>query len=271
MLKSAVAEVEAAELDMQNVKSLTEKKIVSKTKLAMTKAKLEALYAKADEMRSYEASAKLRLAYTEIKAPFDGIIDRLPHKVGSLVDENELLTTLSDNKEVYAYFNVSEKEYLAYSFNKKDKDEAEKITLILADNSLHPYKGTIETIEGEFDKGTGSIAFRARFPNPEGILRHGSSGKVRLKRHVKNALVIPQKATFEIQDKMYVYLLDKSNKVKMQSITIKLRLPHLYVLGSGLNASDRIIYEGIQDIAVGLKIRPEKIDLRQIIPQLAKQ
>jgi len=271
MLKSAIADAKAAELDVQNIKTLAEKNVVSTTELSIAKSKLDALHAKTEEMKSYEASARLRLAYTGIKAPFDGVIDRIPNKTGSLLDEGELLTTLSDNHEVYAYFNVSEKEYLAYANNKEGKENQKNVSLILADNSLHPYKGAIETIEGEFDQGTGSIAFRARFPNPENILRHGASGKVRLKRHLKNALVIPQKATFEIQDKMYVFVLDKDNTLKTRSIVPKMRLSHLYVIGSGLTASESIIYEGIQDVTEGLKIIPKRVDLHKIIPQLANQ
>jgi RND family efflux transporter MFP subunit len=271
MLKSAIADAKAAELDLQNVKTLSDKNIVSKTEFEMARSKFDALNAKTEEMRSYEASARLHLAYTEIKAPFEGVIDRIPNKTGSLIDGGTLLTTLSDNKEVYAYFNVSEKEYLAYTADKTNKEESNKVSLILADNSMHAYKGIIETIEGEFNQGTGSIAFRARFPNPEQVLRHGSSGKVRLKRYVKNALVIPQKATFEIQDKMYVFVVDKNNRVKMRNIVSKMRIPHLYIISSGLALSDRIIYEGIQDVTDGLKINPQPVDLKSIIPKLANQ
>ncbi len=269
VLKSTIAEMKTAELDVQNVTTLLNKNIVSKTELAIAKAKLEALQAKTEEMRAYESSARLRLAYTEVKAPFNGIIDRIPNKTGSLVDEGELLTTLSDNTEIYAYFNVSEKEYLAYTANQSPTQVQNTVSLLLADNSLHPYKGVIETIEGEFNHGTGSIAFRARFANPMGILRHGASGKVRLRRHIRQALVIPQKSTFEIQDKMYVFIVDKNNQVKMHSIVPKLRLPHLFVVASGLSSNDRIIYEGIQDVSEGLKIKPELVDMRSIMPLLA--
>jgi len=271
MLKSAIADLKAAELDLQNVKTLSDKDIVSKTEFEMAKARLDALNAKAEEMRSYEASARLRLAFTEIKAPFEGVIDRLPNKAGSLLDEGTLMTTLSDNREVYAYFNVSEKEYLSYSSNRTNTSEYNLVLLIRADNSIHPYKGRIETIEGEFNQGTGSIAFRARFPNPENILRHGASGKVRLNRYLRKVMVIPQKATFEIQDKIYVYVVDRSNKVSMRNVVVKMRIPHLYVIGAGLSVTDRIIYEGIQDVSDGLRVKPEPLDLHKIIPKLAKQ
>ncbi|WP_428656586.1 efflux RND transporter periplasmic adaptor subunit [Runella sp.] len=270
-LKSAIAEAKTAELDLQNVKKLVDKNVVSKTELDMAKAKLDALNARVEQAESEEQSAKLNLSYAEIKAPFDGIIDRIPNKIGSLIDEGTLLTTLSDNNEVYAYFNVSEKEYLEFASGSKEAANRNEVSLILANNEEHSHKGFVETIEGEFDNATGSIAFRARFPNPERILKHGSSGKVRILKKVRNALVIPQKSTFEIQDKIYVYVIDNDNKVQMRSFVPKLRIPHLYILESGLSMNDKIIYEGIQDMKVGMQIDPEMVPLKKIINQLERQ
>ncbi|MBB6001520.1 efflux RND transporter periplasmic adaptor subunit [Arcicella rosea] len=267
MLKSTIAEAKAAELNLQNVKLLVDKNVVSKTEYEMAKAKLDALNAKIEEAQSHETSAKLKLSFTEIKAPFDGIVDRIPNKIGSLIDEGTLLTTISDNKEVFAYFNVSEKEYLDFAKTIRESAKSE-VSLILANNETHDYKGNIETIEGEFDKNTGSIAFRARFSNPERILKHGSSGKVRIKNHVKNALVIPQKSTFEIQDKVYVFVVDKNNKIQTRNIVPKLRIPHLFIIQSGVSTSDRIIYEGIQNLKDGMTIIPEMIAMDKIITEL---
>ena len=271
VLKSAIAEAKTAELDLQNVKKLVDKNVVSKTEWDMAKAKLDALNARIEEAESEEQNARLKLSYSEIKAPFDGIIDRIPNKIGSLIDEGTLLTKISDNNEVYAYFNVSEKEYLDFAANNRDPSQRREVSLILANNEEHPHKGFVETIEGEFDNATGSIAFRARFPNPERILKHGSSGKVRLLRKVHDALVIPQKSTFEIQDKVYVYVVDEQNIVQMRSFIPKLRIPHLYILESGLSRNDQIIYEGIQDMKVGMEVEPEMVPLRQIINQLEQQ
>ncbi|TLD40824.1 MAG: putative Co/Zn/Cd efflux system membrane fusion protein [Candidatus Jettenia ecosi] len=270
VLKSTIAEAKAAELDLQNVKILVEKNIVSKTELQMAQAKLDALHAKVDEAQSYVASAELNLSYTVIKAPFDGIIDRIPNKVGSLVDEGNLLTTLSDNKEVFAYFNVSEKEYLDFT-TLIDSEKKNDVTLVLANNQIHSCNGCIETVAGTIDKDTGNIAFRACFPNPDLLLKHGSSGKVRVTKEEKNALIIPQKATFEIQDKMYVFTVDSANTIKMKSIVPKLRIPHLYVIESGLSSHDRIIYEGIQLVKEGDKIIPDVISMKQILAQSKEQ
>jgi membrane fusion protein (multidrug efflux system) len=244
-----------------------DKKIVSKTELEKAEVNFDAANAKIDEAKANEASANINLSLAEIKAPFDGTINRIPFKTGSLIDEGTLLTSLSNNKEVYAYFNVSEEEYLEYTTLKENAEKG-NITLLLANGQPHKYHGSIETIDGEFDKNTGNIAFRAKFPNPDLVLKHGSSGKVQLGNTLKNALLIPQKTTFEIQDKLYVFVIDANNIVKQRNIIIKQRLPHLYVIESGLSANDKIIYEGIQNLKEGDKILTDFVPMQQIISQL---
>lgn len=272
LLKSTIAEAKATELLLQNTKQLVEKKVVSNTELEMAQAKLDALNAKIEEAQSIEASAQLKLSFTQIRAPFDGIIDRIPNKVGSLIDEGTLMTSISDNSEVFAYFNVSEKEYLEFVTDVKAANSAtQEVSLILANNLKHPYAGKIETIEGEFDESTGSIAFRARFANPEKVLKHGATGKIRVTKSIKQGIVIPQKSTFEIQDQIFVYVVDENNKVQMRSFTPKLRMPHLYIVGSGLSTSDKIVYEGIQNIKAGTKIETELVPMKTIIADLGKQ
>ncbi|AEI49206.1 efflux transporter, RND family, MFP subunit [Runella slithyformis DSM 19594] len=269
MLKNAIAEAKAAELTLQNTKLLVDKNVVSKTELEMAKAKLDALNAKIDEARSHEATAEIRLARTDIRAPFDGVIDRIPNKVGSLVDEGTLMTTISDNSQMLAYFSVSEKEYLDYMENEKQTPHRE-VSLILANGEEHSYKGHVETLESEFNAETGSIAFRARFPNPERILKNGSTGKVRIRNQIKNALVIPQKSTFEIQDKIYVYLIDADGRIKSRNFIPKLRIPHLYVLQSGLEKSDKFVYEGTQNLREGVQIKPQFVAMQNILNQIIK-
>jgi len=263
-LKSAVAEAKAAEVDLMNVKKLVERNVISKTELEMAQAKFDAANARIEEADSDEANARLNLSFTEIKAPFDGIINRIPNKVGSLIDEGTLLTSISDNKEVFAYFSVSEREYLDIKAQ-NSSEHKKQVELLLANNQPYPLKGTIETVEGEFDKSTGNIAFRARFDNPQQILKHGSSGKILLKKQLKNAMLIPQKATFEIQDKMYVFVIDKKNVVTMRCISPQLRLDYLFVVESGITPNDKIIYEGIQQVKEGDKINPQYINLGEMI------
>jgi len=269
-LKSAIAELKINQLELENVKKLFDKNIVSKTELDKVNALLDAANAKIEEAKSEEQVAKLHLSYAEIRAPFDGITDRIPFKKGSMIDEGSLLTTISNNKEVFAYFNVSEKEYLNIRAQKASIDK-NKITLLLANNQPHQYKGTIETIDGEFDKNTGNIAFRAKFANPDILLRHGSSGKVQLINELDKALVIPQKSTFEIQDKYYVFLVDANNTIKAKNILVKQRLPHLFVIENNLSVNEKIVYEGIQNVKEGDQINGEFISMRKIISKFNSQ
>ena len=263
-LKAAAA-VKEAELGMLNAKTLSDKDIVSKSESAIAQAKL-------DEAKADLALAKLHLSLTEIKAPFDGVIDRIPLKIGSLIDEGALLTTLSDNKNVYAYFNVPEKEYLEYK-SLADTGNMHSVSLVLANNELHKYKGIVETIEGQFDNNTGNIAFRAKFPNPEMLLKHGETGKVQMTIPLRNALLIPQKATYELQDKVYVFVVDKNNVVKSRLITIKNRLPDIYVVGEGLSDGDKIVLEGVQNVKDDDKIEYKYVEPGTVISslQLIKQ
>lgn len=246
-LLKAQAEAKAAEIELQNARTLADKNIVSKNEQALAQTKLEAA-------RAEIALAQLHLSFTEIRAPFDGTIDRIPKKLGSLIDEGELLTSLSDNSEMFAYFNVSEPEYLEYQTNIKGRADS-KVSLLLANNSVLPFKGAVEVIESEFNNETGNIAFRARFPNTDKLLRNGETGKVLMTVPVKNALIIPQKATYEIQDKKYVFVVDKNNVVRSRNITVRGEMPDLYVVESGLTDKDRILLEGVQKVKDDDKIR----------------
>ena len=246
-LLKAQAEQKSAEIELQNAKMLADKNIVSKNEQAVAQSKLQS--AKAEV-----ALAKLHLSFTEIRAPFDGTIDRIPLKLGSLIDEGELLTSLSDNSQMFAYFNVSEPEYLQYQTDVKDRAES-KVSLLLADGESFKYKGNVEVIESEFNNETGNIAFRARFPNSGKLLRNGETGKVQMLVPLKNAIVIPQKATYEIQDKKYVFIVDKNNKVTSREITITGEIPDLYVIKTGLAETDKILLEGVQKVKENDKIK----------------
>lgn len=260
-LLKAKAAAKGAELELQNEKKLADKNIVSQTELALAQAKLE-------EANAEVALAELNLSYCEIKAPFEGTVDRTRFKVGSAIDEGTLLTSLSNNKEVYAYFNLTENEYLDYKSRNKKDDDKSIATLLLANGEEHKYKGEVETIESEFDNGTGNISFRAKFPNPDLLLKHGETGKVRLTIPIKNALIIPQKATYEIQDKIFVYVVDKNNTIKSRNIVIKQNLSNLYIIQSGLSENDKIIYEGIQTAKEDSKVQTKFVPLKDIIGKL---
>ena len=257
-LKSALAELKSIEVSTKNTRLLVEKNIVSKSELETAEARKEALEAKIEESKSAISVAELNLSFTQIRAPFSGVLNRIPNKTGSLVEEGTLLTTISDNREVFAYFNVSEKDYLDYIIS-SEKGKSKEVSLLLSNGNLYSRKGIIETTESEFNRSTGNLAFRAKFPNPDQILKHGSSGKVLVKNELKSALLIPQKSTFEIQENTYVYVLGNDNTVQMRKIIPSIRLPHLYVVSSGLSLNDQIIYEGIQRVKEGDKIIPQKV------------
>ena len=257
--KNAIADLKAAEVEVKNVKLLVEKNIVSKTELDVITAKADALKANVDEALAHKEQAALHLSYTKIKAPYHGIINRIPKKVGSLIAEGDMLTSISDNQEVFTYFNLSEIEYLNYLASEEKKTKI--VSLKLANNALFGYKGKIEMIESEFDRSTGNIAFRARFPNPDGILKHGANGKVVVNKHLKNALLIPQKSTFEIQDQLYVFVVNQDNVLEQRTIIPKMRIPDFYVVESGLSKDDKILFEGAENVKDGTKIHPVAVDL----------
>ena len=261
--KSAAADLKSAEIELDNSQKLLDKKIIGKPEYDLAEAKVEALKAKVEEAQSDEAQANLNLSFAEIKAPFDGIINRIPNKTGSLIEEGTLLTSISNNKEVFAYYNVSEKDYLDYATS-KGEGKSKEVLLVLANGNVYKHKGIIETTESEFDKSTGNIAFRAKFPNPENLLKHGASGKVQVKTELKNAMLIPQKSTFEIQENIYVFTVTTDNKVQQTKVTPLARLPHWYVIEQTLSASDKIIYEGIQKVKDGDIVIPEPISFSQI-------
>ncbi|PWG79643.1 efflux RND transporter periplasmic adaptor subunit [Pararcticibacter amylolyticus] len=265
-LNSIVAEAKAAELEVERVKLLVNKKVISSSELPVAEAKLSALRSRIEEARSAATFASARLSYANVRAPFDGFIDRIPLKTGSLISEGTLLTSVSDVGSVYAYFKVSENEYLQYIRNKERREKNwNRVSLVLADGSLYSQPGTIETVESEFEESTGSIAFRATFPNPQKHLKHGATGRILLSQTIKNAVIVPQKSVFEIQDKNFVFLLGRENKVKMQSVSPVKRFSHFYIVSEGLKQGDKIVYEGLQDIRDGVEIKPRYVKMDSIL------
>ena len=257
--QKAQAEIKASEIELSNTKALADKNIVSKNELAMAHAKL-------DQAKAEASLAQIHLSFTEIRAPFAGTIDRIPLKLGSLIDEGALLTSLSDNSQMFAYFNVSEPEYLDYQTNLKGRAN-NKVGLLLANNQPFKYKGEVETIESEFDNETGNIAFRARFPNSDKLLRNGETGKVQMTVPLKGALIIPQKATYEIQDKIYVFVVGNDHVARSKQITVYSQMPDLYVV-SGISATDKIMLEGVQKVKDDDKVNAEYRAPREVMAQL---
>lgn len=256
-VESAKAAAKIAEVEMERVKALVDKKVIIASELDLAKARVADAYAKIREAEADVADAQNKISYLSVRSPFNGTIDRIPMKMGSVIDDGTLLTTLSDNQEIYAYFNVSENEFLQYQRTANGSAQQNRAAaLILADGTQYPYMGKIETQESAFSGNTGSIAFRARFTNPNNILKHGASGKIQLATDLDKKLLVPQKAVMEIQDKSFVFVVNADNKVKMQSFTPEMRISEYIVVQSGLNPGDMIVYEGVQNIRDGSPIKP---------------
>lgn len=258
--QKAKAEVNFAEIEYSNTKRLADSSIVSPNELALANARLNK--AKADL-----SLAQAHLSFTTIRAPFAGIMDRFHVRLGSLVDEGELLSTLSDNSKMWIYFNVPETEYLDYAVKAKS-DTPLEVKLQMANNQLFEYSGKVETIEADFNNETGNIAFRATFPNPKGILRHGETGNILMPTSLKGALLIPQKATFEILDKKYVFVVDEKDIVRTRHITIGTEIPHLYAITDGLEEHDRILVEGLRKVRNNQKIKVDFLAQKKILAEL---
>ncbi len=340
-LDAEVAEAQLAQLEVNYTQQLVDQKVVSANELALQQAKLAKAKAKV-------TLAQAELAFTDVRAPFDGIVDRLHEQDGSLVKEGDILTTLSDNSVMWVYFNVPEARYLEHMANLQrasksneansdaedaDENESEKpipvtdlpaavstlvttnypkciitkaevetdgtkttyeleivtvdgkkleveispdgklleveveaddntqseqqIDLVLADGRKYTHTGLIAAIEAKFNHETGNIPFRADFPNPDRLLRHGQTGNVLIHHTLKNAMVIPQRATFEILDKRYVWVIGDDNVVHQRPIVILHEQEDIFVIGGGLSVKDKIILEGVRQVHEGQHVEYE--------------
>ncbi len=242
------AEYSISQIEYTQTEGLAKKKVVSLNELALAKAKFEKSKATLD-------LAKTHLDFTTVSAPFAGIMDRFQVRLGSLIEQGQLLTTLSDISSLWVYFNVSERDYLNYMEKKKTVAAPVVAKLLLANGKVYEHEGKIDTIEADFDNATGNVAFRASFPNPDQLLRHGETGNVILTEALTDVLLIPQKATFEILDKKYVYVIDGKGAVQSREITIAKEVPHLFVVQSGLTDGDTVLIEGLGKVTKGQKVK----------------
>jgi membrane fusion protein (multidrug efflux system) len=252
------AEAHVAQLEFNYTKKLSDDKVVSKNEVALHQAKLAKAQAKAD-------LAKAELEFATVKAPFDGIIDRLHQQQGSLVQEGDVLTTMSDNSVMWVYFNVPEARYLEYMADLKQHKAEMQIELVLANGEKFDQPGKIGAIEADFNNENGNISFRADFPNPYRLLRHGQTGTILIHRVQNDALVIPQRATFEILDKRYVYVVDEDDVAHQREIEVQNELDDIFVIDKKfLAVSDKIVLEGARQVRDGDKVefeerRPEEV------------
>jgi len=277
-LLAAQANMEKAKVEVDRLTPLVENNVISDVQLKTAKAAYDAAKASVEQSKAMVGNAQINVGYTYIKAPVSGYIGRIPYKLGSLVGkgEDQPLTVLSDVSEVYAYFSMSESDFIVFKNKYEGNTLEEKIKhvppveLILADDSAYTQKGKIELVEGQFDKTVGAINFRASFPNPSRILRTGNTGKIRLPQMFKSVLIVPQDATFEIQDKTFVYAVGDSNKIVTKPITISGRTTNYYYVSNGLKAGEKIVLSsqstmlmgGLRD---GMRITPQSVSTDSLL------
>ncbi|WP_447642898.1 MULTISPECIES: efflux RND transporter periplasmic adaptor subunit [Chitinophagaceae] len=264
-LAAARANMQKAKVEIDRLTPLVESKVISPVQLQTANEEYAAAKAVAAQAEAGVGNAKINIGYTLITAPVSGYIGRIPYKLGSLVSKNDTqpLTLLSDVQEMYAYFSLSEQDFIAFKNKYAGNTLEEKIRkipeveLVLPDNSIYPKKGKISLVEGQFDKTVGAITLRASFPNAGGMLRTGNTGRIRLPEDLSGILTVPQESTFEIQDKVFVFAVDNDNKVESRPITIAGKTEHYYFVNTGLKSGEKIIYTGTGSLHDGMKIKPQ--------------
>ncbi|MGM8360299.1 efflux RND transporter periplasmic adaptor subunit [Flavobacterium sp. ARAG 55.4] len=274
-LHAAEAALINAQLEVDKLAPLVQNKVVSDYQLKTAKASQKIAAANIEQARAMVASARINLGYTNVIAPVSGYIGRLPKKQGSLVSATDIepLTTLSDVHEVFVYFSLSETDFIKFKSQYNGNTIGDKIknlppvTLILADNNAYAKSGKIDMVDGQFDKTTGAITLRATFPNANGTLRSGNTGKIRLGINHDDAILIPQSATIEMQDKVFVFTLNKENKVSKMPVSIIGKSGTNYLVSEGVKSGDQIVLSGIDKLQEGQEIQPQKaaVEVAQII------
>ncbi len=265
------AELQRVAIQLQNTEKLFEQKVVSDQEVALARTEWEKAKANVE-------LATAELAFTEIRAPFDAILDRQYEQEGSLIEEGDMLTTLSDNAVMWVYFNVPEADYLDYRVIPGAVDPANqqllklpntRIELQLANGKVFDQAaGDTVTVESTFDNETGTILFRADFPNPIGLLRHGQTGTLLIHRTVEDAIVIPQRSTFEILDKRYVYVVDADGVAHQRTITVSHEMDDVFVVGSGVEMNDKVVLDGVRQVRDGAHLEFEYRDPEEALQNL---
>ncbi|MCD8166109.1 MAG: efflux RND transporter periplasmic adaptor subunit [Bacteroides sp.] len=256
---SAQASLNTALLNVERMRPLAEKNIISTVQLETYENAYASAQTTLEQAEASVANARATLSWTQVKSPVDGIVGAIPYRQGSLVSSANTLTTVANTRNVYAYFSLNEKELLDILKERKNTASSgvsgmPAVNLILADGSTYPYKGRIETISGVVNTTTGSVNLRAEFANPQYLLRSGTSGKIVIPRIVSNTFLIPQKATFAQQDKTLVYKVQGDSVV--QKIITAESTPdgQNYAVTSGLQRGDTIVTDGIATLSNGKKI-----------------
>ena len=259
MYAAAKASLENAEINVNKLQPLVQNNVISDVQLKSAQAAYNAAKANVAQAAAAVQSARINVGYTSITAPANGYVGKIPLKTGSLARESadDPLTVISETKDIRAYFSMSEVAFLQFkdlfpgkTFEQKIK-QMPPVELILASDSAYPEKGKVELAEGQFNKTTGAINFRATFPNAQGTLRSGNTGKIRIARKLNNAIIVPQESTFELQDKIFVYTVADSNKIVTKPITVSGKSANYYYVSNGVSPGEKIVLSSQSTLMMG--------------------
>jgi len=273
VLAAAKANLANAEINVSKLAPLVKENIVSDVQLRAAQSLYDAAKANVAQAEAGVQNASINLGYTVISAPSEGYVGRIPFKTGSLVGlmTTEPLTVLSSVNNIRAYFSFSEKDFLEFkekfeggSIEEKIKQMPE-VELVLADGSVYPQKGKVEIVSGQFDNSKGTISFRASFPNANGLLRSGNSGRIRIPDAAPAVLVVPKEATFELQDKVFVFTVGKNNTVLSKPVIVANATSNYYLLKSGLEPGEKIVYSGLDRLKDGAAIQPQPMTIDSLL------
>jgi membrane fusion protein, multidrug efflux system len=263
---AAKARISVAQVEVDKLIPLVEKNIISPVQLETAKANLA-------QAKANYSSISANIDYATVKSPVNGYVGAINFREGSLVSPNDAtpLTTVSDIKQVYAFFTLNEVNYLDFLQNAQGKNLEEKISnfpevsLILANGNVYSEKGKIQTSAGQVNQNTGTVSFRAVFNNPNQMLTNGNSGKIQIPTIYKDVIVVPQEATFEQQGRVMIFKLGENNKVVATLLEIKASVDNLYVVESGLKAGDKIVVSGVGKLKTDMPITPQPVPFDSII------
>ncbi|HKC35622.1 MAG TPA: efflux RND transporter periplasmic adaptor subunit [Chitinophagaceae bacterium] len=271
--EAAKASLENAAINVNKLVPLVQNNVISDVQLKSAQAAYNVAKANVVQAAAAVQAARINLGYTSVIAPASGYIGKIPLKTGSLVGKAtiEPLTVLSETRDIHAYFSMSEINFLQFKDQFPGATIEQKIRqmppveLVLASDSIYTQKGKVELAQGQFDKTTGTINFRATFPNENGLLRSGNTGKIRIARDLGNSVVIPQEATFELQDKVFVFAVGDSNKVSSKPLTISGTSGNYYLVQGGVSPGERIVYTGLDRLREGVVIQPQPMSMDSLL------
>ncbi|XCF07864.1 efflux RND transporter periplasmic adaptor subunit [Tamlana crocina] len=268
--EAAKAQVNVAQVEVDKLKPLVEKNIISPVQLETAKANLA-------QAKAAYSSIAANIGYATVKSPVDGYVGSINFREGTLVSAADAtpLTTVSDISQVYAFFTLNEAQYIDHLKRMTGKTKAERIknspdvSLVLANGDIYSEKGRIQTSTGQISETTGTIKVRAAFDNPNELLTNGNSGKIRIPSTYENAVVVPQSSTFEQQGKVMIYTLGEDNKVSSKIIEVEAKVDNLYVVKSGIDASTKIVASGVSKLRDGMPIAPQEIPFNEATKKVA--